>query len=79
VGKIKIFVEDNESQLEVEESLHKALEFHSSGDVHETELFEDAGAQDLLNKLELLHKNLYIQILNEIYEALDEDYTNGNI
>ncbi len=74
MAKVKIFLDKDETMQEAEESLFKALNHHSSGDVHEEESFADPAMTDLFNKLQQLHKTIYAEMLMDINDVLDQDY-----
>lgn len=75
--KVKIFLEGNETIQDAEEALSKALEFHKLGEVHVNESFEDPAMEDVENRLEVLFNKMYQEMLQEVSEALDEEYQNG--
>lgn len=77
MAKIKIFLEDNETIEEAQDNLYKALDSKVSGESHASDLFDDPAAQDLANKLENLHKEMYDKLLLDVFEALDQEYSDG--
>jgi len=72
--KVKIKLEGKETVLEAEELLFKALSLHRSGDVHLNESFDDPVMVDISNKMEKIHEDIYQEMMDEVIEALDEDY-----
>jgi hypothetical protein len=80
MGKVKIYLDEGETLEEAEEDLQKALNFHSSGEIHDEDSYQDPAMRDLTNLLEQLHKKAYDNIIREVIQALDKDYTkNGNV
>lgn len=78
MAKIKIIADENETIEEAEKLLEKAMEFHSSGDAHDDESFDDPAMTDVLNDMENTHKRIYLEMMQEIFQVLDEEYTDGN-
>lgn len=74
MAKVKIFLEEDETLQEAEDSLFKALNHHNSGDVH-GESFQDPAMVSVANKLEDLHSKMYHSMLQDIFEALDQDFS----
>lgn len=77
--RVKIILEDGESELDAANSLQKALEFHSSGAAHDDESFDDPAMVDMARKMEEIHSRIYTDMIREINELLDEEYSNGSI
>jgi hypothetical protein len=77
MADVKIILEKGETQQEAEEALLKALNSHSSGDIHFTESFEDPAMVDATHKMEKMHKDMYNEMIREINEALDDEYSDG--
>lgn len=75
--KVKILLEPGETEFDADIALQKALEFHSSGDAHDDEAFEDPAMVDLSHKLDREHAKMYSQMIQEIMAVLDEEYSNG--
>lgn len=75
MAKVQIILEDGETQRDAEEGLHKALNYHASGDVHDSESFDDPAMIDVSHRMEQEHKKIYQEMLNEIFLELDKDYT----
>lgn len=78
MAKIKILLEKGETMKSAEDALHKALNLHSSGDVHNAETFEDSATQDLTNRIVNLHAEIYSEMISEIMDELDSEYSNGD-
>lgn len=74
MGKVKIFVDRNETVEGVEDSLLKAMEHHASGDVHENDDFPDPAMVDVKDRMMIAHEIIYRNILKEVFEALEEDF-----
>lgn len=80
MAKVKIILEKGETQHEAEQALAKALNHHASGDVHSSHSFQDPAMVDCSNRMEEIFKRINQEMLQEIGEALDEDYlkSHGN-
>lgn len=74
MAKVKIILEKGETQHDAEQALVKALNHHSSGDVHSSHSFQDAAMVDTANRMEEIYKKIHQDMIQEIGEALDEDY-----
>lgn len=77
MAKIKIFFEKGETERDAEDSLLKAMEFHNNGDAHAQE-FQDPAMTSVAHRMEELHQKMYQEMLMEIFEALDQEYSDGN-
>jgi len=77
MAKVKIILDKDETLEDAEADIVKAINHHSSGDVHSEEQFLDPAMIDVANRLEKLHQDEYKALLNEIFDALDGDYSNG--
>lgn len=75
MAKVKIILEKGETQDDAEELLMKAFEHHSSGDAHDSESFDDPAMNDVLHRMEKTHKQIYSEMLEEITEALEKQYS----
>jgi hypothetical protein len=75
MGKVKIYVEEGETLEEAEQDLQKALQYHSSGEVHDEDSYLDPAMKSLTDRLESMHKVMYDNIIKEVMEALDKEYT----
>lgn len=74
--KVRIIAEGGETIDEAEEKLYKAMRSHRTGDSH-SEDFSDPAMRDLLIKMENEHEEMYADMMREIFEVLDEEYSNG--
>jgi hypothetical protein len=80
MAKVKILLEPGESQLDADHALQKALEHHSQGSAHDDESFDDPAMVDLAQRLESDHSKMYIEMMREILDVLDEEYSSdGNL
>ena len=78
MARIKIILKNGETREEVEEQLLKALNLHKSGDIHDSEKFEDPAMDDLENKIAKLHELMFQEMLNEVVAEIDREYSDGN-
>lgn len=79
MAKVKIFLEPGETIQDAEDSLLKAMVHHNSGDVHSSHSFQDPAMVAIANKMENIHAKIYQEMLQEIFETLDQEYSeNGN-
>lgn len=74
--RVKIIVEKGETPDEAEEKLYKAMNSHRTGDLH-TEDFSDPAMKDLVQQMQKKHEDLYIDMMRDIMDLLDEEYSNG--
>lgn len=77
--KVKILLEPGETQLDADNALQKALEFHSSGSAHDEEAFDDPAMVDLSQRLEQDHIKMYADMMREIIGAIDEEFSDGTL
>lgn len=77
MSRVKIILEDGETLEQVQEDLVKAINHQTNGGTHDEEQFIDPCMIDLANRLEAMHKDIYRDILEEVGEALDSDFS-GN-
>jgi hypothetical protein len=75
MAKVKIFLEPGETERDAEDSLLKAINHHNSGDAHSESGFQDPAMQDVANKLVNAHSKIYHDMLQEIFEVLDKEYS----
>ena len=73
MAKVKIYLEPGETQREAEEALHKAFITHANGEIHKDN-FQDPAMADAANLMENMFKKINTEMLEEINEALAEDY-----
>lgn len=71
--KVKIELEKGMTPDQAEEMLFKAFEAQRNGDMH-TEEFSDPAMQDVLARMEKLHKDSYDLMIQEIIAALEGEY-----
>jgi len=77
--KVKIILEKGETPEQAEELLLKAFEAKSNGDIH-SEDFSDPAMSNALARMLKIHEDNYEAMLQEILQALDEEYNkNGNV
>jgi hypothetical protein len=74
VSKVKVFLNKGETPLDADLSLLKAIELHSSGDIHVTESFDDPAMIEIAKKLETINKIVYANMIKEIIAALEDEY-----
>lgn len=74
--KVKIIAENGETIDEAEEKLYKAMNSHRTGDMH-TEEFSDPAMKDLLDRMKAKHGDMYEDMMREIFEVLDEEYSDN--
>lgn len=73
--KVKIILEKHETMEEAEETLYKALDLHRTGDIHLQESFDDPAMIDVSQRMEKIYEDIYKEMMEEITDALDEDYS----
>lgn len=73
--KVKIFLEGNETVQDAESNLLKALEHHDSGGVHSSHIFQDPAMASVADKMENEHAKIYHDMLQEIFDVLDQEYS----
>jgi hypothetical protein len=78
MAKVKIILDKDETQHEAEQALTKALNHHSSGDVHSSHAFQDPAMADVAKKMEDTFKKINQEMLQEISDVLDQDYLKPN-
>lgn len=74
MSKVKIILDSGESIQEAEDSLVKAITSQDQGQSH-TDGFEDPAMQSTVNRMEEAHKKIYQEMMQEIFEALDKEYS----
>jgi DNA-binding MurR/RpiR family transcriptional regulator len=77
VAKIKIILDDGETQHDAEQALVKAINHHSSGDAHSSHSFADPALESTIHKMEDTFNKINKDMMEEIFQTLDEDYKNG--
>lgn len=78
MAKVKILLEDGETELDAQHALQKALDFQSSGQAHDGEAFDDPAMVDLSQRLEQDHAKMYLELIREISDVLDQEFSDGN-
>lgn len=73
MADVKIKLEKNETPEEVEELLFKALSHHRTGGQHK-EGFTDPAMANLHEKFLKAHRDMYVELLKDVLNALDEEY-----
>lgn len=79
MAKIKVILEPGETELDADIALHKALEYHSSGDVHDGEAFDDPAMIHMAQRMDEIHTKIYNEMVREIIEELDKEYSDGRV
>lgn len=74
---VKIELKKGETPEQAEDLLLKAIESQRNGDVHGEE-FSDPAMSNLVDLMLKLHEKEYALMLQEINEALEQEYRNGN-
>lgn len=74
MAKVKIFLDKNETIEDAEELLKKALELHSTGDIHVDESWDDPAMVDVQDRAVEVHKRIYDDMIDEIINAINEEY-----
>lgn len=74
MAKVKVFLEDGETELDAQLAIYKALQLHNSGDVH-TESFEDPAMIHAQQRFEEIHEKIYKEMIAEISQQLDEEFS----
>lgn len=77
--QVKIFLEPGETELDADAALSKALAYHSGGEVHDEDAFDDPAMVHTAHRLEELHARIYAEMVREIADALDQEYSSGSI
>lgn len=78
MSKVKIYLSPGETLRDAEDVLLKALLHHSSGEVHSSHTFQDPAMVAVSKEMEQIHNKIYQEMLAEIFQALDEEYSSGN-
>ena len=76
---VKIELQNGETPEEAEELLFKAISAQRTGDIHREE-FHDPAMRDMVQRMQRIHDENFQLMLQEIGQALNEDYEDdGNI
>lgn len=79
MSRVKILLEPGETELDAAHDLQKALEFQSSGAAHDDQAFDDPAMVDLAQRLESDHSKMYTNMMREILDVIDEEFSDGSI
>lgn len=72
--KVKVLLDKNEDELDAHIALEKALNLHTSGDIHIRESFDDPAMVDLSQRMNSIHEDIYQDMIREINEELDKEF-----
>lgn len=75
--KVKIVLEHGEDQIDADHALQKALELHSSGEIHDQQLFDDPAMVHVAQRMSDVYSIIYSDMVREINTILDEEYQYG--
>jgi hypothetical protein len=75
--KVKVELEKGQTPDEAEELLFKALDAKLSGSTSEE--FNDPAMTHILSRMDEIYKKNHDAMVNEIIQALEEDYSNGDL
>lgn len=79
MARIKVILEPGETQLDVDNAMEKALAFHTNGDVHSEQSFDDPAMDHVAQRMRDAHSRMYAEMIREISDVLDEEYSeDGN-
>lgn len=79
MAKVKIFLAPGETLRDAEDSLLKAMVHHNSGEIHSSHSFQDPAMAVVAKKMESIHDKIYQDMLAEIFQTLDKEYSeDGN-
>lgn len=73
MARVKIYLDKGETKEEAELRLLKALELSTSGDLIQTD-YGDPALQDVFDKLQKDHEEMYEQLLQDIFQELEKEY-----
>lgn len=77
MAKVKIILDRGETQHDAEQALIKAINHHSSGEVHSSHVFTDPAAESAAYKMQDTFNKINTEMMEEIFQTLDEDYKDG--
>lgn len=77
MATVKVILEKGETPEQAEELLFRAFEAQRNGDIHGEE-FNDPAMMDLLARMEEIHKREYDLMLQEIFQVIEEEHSNGD-
>lgn len=80
MAKVKILLGKDETLQSAESDLLKALDHHNSGEVHSSHVFQDPAMVSVSDRMSEKFNQINQEMMQEINEALDEDYlkSHGN-
>lgn len=73
MARVKIFLEDDETIEEAEESLLKALSSQSNGDAHANDVFEDPAMVEASKFMEKKFEKLWDSLLKDVEKLIDKE------
>jgi hypothetical protein len=74
MAKVKIYLDEGETIQDAEEQLRKALDLHSSGDIHVEESFDDPAMIHAEQEMVNMHKKVYDDMMKEIIDIINGEY-----
>lgn len=77
MAKVKIELDSGETVEQAEDLLFKAVLAQTSGEAHDETNFSDPAMADLINQLEKQHANMFLEMIQEINDELDKEYSDG--
>lgn len=77
MAQVKILLEKGESPLDADHALQKALELHTTGQVHDGQIFDDPAMVHVAQRMEEVHARIYAEMIREICDELDKEYSYG--
>lgn len=77
MAKVKILLEKGETPADADEALLKALAHHATGDAHDEDVFDDPAMMHMAQRLEEIHTKIQADMLREISDLLDKEYSHG--
>lgn len=77
MARVKIFLNKNETELDADHAVQKAMEIHTSGAVHDEQIFSDPAMAHVAQRMNEIHDRMYGEMVREIQDVLDEEYSHG--
>lgn len=77
MAKVKILLENGETPLDADHALQKALELHTTGEIHDAQAFDDPAMVHVVQRMDDIHTKIYAEMIREITDVLDEEYSHG--
>lgn len=78
MAKVKIELSKGETVEQAEDLLFKAVLAQSTGEAHDEDNFSDPAMADLINSLQKEHALMFQEMIQEINEELDKEYSDGD-